>query len=208
MTTDKSTADNKQRILNAAIRQFLINGYEDTRLDDIVREARVSKTAIYTIFGGKQELFSELSNFLCSEVIGSVKIPPLPQEHTPEITHKLLTQFGHSYIKNILKDEIVGLFRLNIAIVYRFEDVAHDFYKNGPQKLQNTLAEYLQEVASSNILNIKDPKLAAGQFMALIRSDVHLNAVFDKNYEICPNVIEQTIDGAVDLFMNGYRYYH
>lgn len=208
MTTDNSIVANKQRILTAAIKQFITKGYEDTRLDDIVREAHVSKTAIYTFFGGKQELFTALSSFLCAEVVGSVKFPQVPQEHTVEITYKSLTQFGHSYINNILKDEIIGLFRLNIAIVYRFEDVAHDFYKNGPQKLQNALVDYLEKVAAAKTLNIKDPQLAAGQFMSLIRSDVHFNAIFDKNYKICPEVIEQTIDGAVDLFMNGYRFHH
>jgi len=47
----------RQRILDAAIRVFARKGYHDTRMDDIVAEAQVSKGGVYFHFPGKERLF-------------------------------------------------------------------------------------------------------------------------------------------------------
>lgn len=50
----------KQRILDAAANLFVHYGYDKTTVDDIAREAGVSKGAIYLHFKSKDELFEAL----------------------------------------------------------------------------------------------------------------------------------------------------
>jgi AcrR family transcriptional regulator len=50
----------RKRLLEAALRLFSSNGYHDTSVDQIVAEARTSKTAFYEHFDSKQDCFREL----------------------------------------------------------------------------------------------------------------------------------------------------
>ncbi|HFC09395.1 MAG TPA: TetR/AcrR family transcriptional regulator [Chloroflexi bacterium] len=55
--TAPTPANTRQRILDAAIRVFARKGYHETRMDDIVAEAHVSKGGVYFHFPGKERLF-------------------------------------------------------------------------------------------------------------------------------------------------------
>jgi TetR/AcrR family acrAB operon transcriptional repressor len=52
--------DREQRILDAAANLFMHYGYDKTTIDDIAREAGISKGAIYLHFKGKDALFESL----------------------------------------------------------------------------------------------------------------------------------------------------
>lgn len=50
----------RRRILDAALRVFAQKGYHQTRMEDIVQEARMSKGGVYHHFPGKAHLFLAL----------------------------------------------------------------------------------------------------------------------------------------------------
>jgi TetR/AcrR family transcriptional regulator len=49
--------DTRQRILNVASKEFSSKGYDGARVDDIMRQAKVSKNLIYHYFKSKEQLF-------------------------------------------------------------------------------------------------------------------------------------------------------
>lgn len=51
-------AEVRRRLLAAAARVFAERGYADSRLDDVARAAGFTKGAVYSNFGGKQDLFA------------------------------------------------------------------------------------------------------------------------------------------------------
>ena len=55
-----SPLSTRQRILDAALRVFAQKGYHETRMEDIVEAARVSKGGLYHHFPGKKQLFQTL----------------------------------------------------------------------------------------------------------------------------------------------------
>lgn len=59
-TADQDPRSTRERILDVALDIFSHKGYYDTRLDDIVDEARISKGSIYFHFPNKEELFLAL----------------------------------------------------------------------------------------------------------------------------------------------------
>jgi AcrR family transcriptional regulator len=63
----ETIAARKQHILNAALTCFARNGYHQTTLDDIVKEAGVSKGGIYVHFDSKKELYMALFDWLMPE---------------------------------------------------------------------------------------------------------------------------------------------
>ena len=58
----------KAQILEAAKRCFARQGYHETKVDDIVREAGLSKGALYWYFKGKEELLSALCDSFVREL--------------------------------------------------------------------------------------------------------------------------------------------
>lgn len=57
MTKHKSQDERREQILEAAMECFIHNGYAHTRVDDIAKEAGLSKGGIYFHFGSKKEIF-------------------------------------------------------------------------------------------------------------------------------------------------------
>ena len=49
--------DTRQRILDVASKEFSSKGYDGARVDDIMRQAKVSKNLIYHYFKSKEQLF-------------------------------------------------------------------------------------------------------------------------------------------------------
>lgn len=59
-TISQKRLDRPRRILEAAARLTLRYGYAKTTMDDLAREAGVSKGALYLVWPGKEELFDAL----------------------------------------------------------------------------------------------------------------------------------------------------
>ena len=66
--TKEEAAATRRQVMEAALRVFSQNGYAATTLDDIAREAGVTRGAIYWHFSNKADLY----NTLVSEVSGRV----------------------------------------------------------------------------------------------------------------------------------------
>jgi len=59
----------KDQILDAALTVLVQNGYERSRMDDVVQESQLSKGAIYWYYKSKKEMYLLDFNFKCLEVI-------------------------------------------------------------------------------------------------------------------------------------------
>jgi TetR/AcrR family acrAB operon transcriptional repressor len=66
--TKEEAAATRRQVMEAALRVFSQNGYSSTTLDDIAREAGVTRGAIYWHFSNKADLY----NTLVAEVSGRV----------------------------------------------------------------------------------------------------------------------------------------
>ena len=65
MPSVKRLTDRKREaIINAAIAEFLSNGFETTSMDKIAASAEVSKRTVYNHFSGKDELFAAILSLL------------------------------------------------------------------------------------------------------------------------------------------------
>ena len=60
MAENKSKEERQYQILEAAMEVFVINGYANTRMNDIVRKSGLSKGALYHYYPSKKDLFIAL----------------------------------------------------------------------------------------------------------------------------------------------------
>ena len=56
--------DAKRRILSSCVRLFILKGYRETTLADVIAEADVSSSSFHNIFGTKDGILSELVDFM------------------------------------------------------------------------------------------------------------------------------------------------
>lgn len=70
--------EKQQRILNAAIKEFAKKGYKNTATDEIVKEANISKGALFHYFNSKKGLFLFLYDYtleiLMNEFFGKIDL--------------------------------------------------------------------------------------------------------------------------------------
>ena len=53
----------KNQILDAAMEVITQNGYENSRIDDVVKSSNMSKGAIYWYYKSKKDLYLDLVNY-------------------------------------------------------------------------------------------------------------------------------------------------
>lgn len=60
----KLKTDKQKRIINAAIKEFVENGYEKASTNEIIKEAGISKGSLFNYFNSKKELYLFLFEYV------------------------------------------------------------------------------------------------------------------------------------------------
>ncbi|MGC2782479.1 MAG: TetR/AcrR family transcriptional regulator C-terminal domain-containing protein [Roseiarcus sp.] len=87
---------------------------------------------------------------------------------------------------------------------YRFPSLGHSIYGARINKLHAVLADILEQAAKEGSLSVDDPKVAAEQFLALVRGELHLHCLYDPSFRPARAKIERQIEAGVDCFMARY----
>jgi len=104
----------RTRIANAALARFATRGYNATSVEEIVAEARVSKSAFYEFFTSKEDCFRELLEQEGGALIREVLTAAASGHNHHErlrlgITTFILSCFERSSVARVLIVESVGL---------------------------------------------------------------------------------------------------
>lgn len=98
MTKHKSHDERRGQILEAAMECFIRNGYAHTRVDDIAREAGLSKGGIYFHFNSKREIFDALQDVEIERTMNAVMEAYTSDASAvmklQQLAYKLVVEFG------------------------------------------------------------------------------------------------------------------
>lgn len=89
-------AQRREELLAAARRVFERKGFIETRVSDIVKEARVSHGTFYTYFDTKEAIFKEVSHDVIDSMLASMAIL-IPSEDFHARVHDSVRRFVHAY---------------------------------------------------------------------------------------------------------------
>jgi TetR/AcrR family transcriptional regulator, mexJK operon transcriptional repressor len=188
-----------RRILAAARTLFLKHGYGETSMDAIARQAAVSKATLYPYFDGKDALFAALIMTECRHLSDEIGRRALDE---PNIRDALL-QVAHDFNNLLCTGHGLTMYRIVVAEVPRFPELGRVFYESGPTIMIDRIAEVLRRAADRELLKVCDPRIAAIQFISLIRGELHLTRVLGLK-KASKNVTDY-IEASVDLFLAGYQ---
>ena len=100
--------EKQDRMINAALKVFALNGYRHASTDDIVREAAISKGLLFHYFGSKLGLYTFIYDYSVRYMTLELKASVSPDETDPfEIlkqieTAKLQALRGYPYMQQFL----------------------------------------------------------------------------------------------------------
>ncbi|RCS23957.1 TetR/AcrR family transcriptional regulator [Phyllobacterium salinisoli] len=190
----------RQQILEGARRVFMRMGFDAASVNDITREAGVSKGTIYVYFNGKEELFEALCDEYRASMFASL---------TADIEHGLsgrdaLVKFGIALATLITSEPVIRAQRIIIGVADRMPEVGARFYERGPKRGKALLKTFLDEQVHTGHLDIPDTELASHQLAELFLAGIYRQRLFSAMAEPSAELIRKTVISAVELFFIAY----
>jgi len=103
-----SQSETKKRLINSAIKLFSKNGYFNTKVSDIVKDAGVAQGTFYLYFKSKEEMFIYIVQEIVDKIKQQIKI------HTK---------------KNLPPEEILKNFARNVFyLLFEYKEVAKIYF--------------------------------------------------------------------------------
>jgi TetR/AcrR family transcriptional regulator, mexJK operon transcriptional repressor len=188
------------QVVDGARKVFMRDGFEGASVDDIAREAGVSKATLYSYFPDKRLLFTEILRTECRR---------LTEEAEAEIAvggtvEQMLTMAGERIAEFLMSDFGRSMVRLVMAEGQRFPDITREFYANGPGLIHDRLVFHFGHMVEIGALRIDDLHLAADQFAQLCKAAIHEKLLFGMQDTIRKEDVTRSVGGAVQMFLARY----
>jgi TetR/AcrR family transcriptional regulator, mexJK operon transcriptional repressor len=195
--TPSSKAEN---ILAAAKRAFLAAGFAAVSMDAIAREAGVSKATVYAHFAGKEELFGAVIGRECERYFARVSTDELD----PLDVRGSLVVLGSRFLDLLLSPDAIALHRIILAEVTRLPALGEVFWRAGPERQRLQIEAFLTRASAAGSLELADSKLAAEQFVSLVRSDIQLRHLLRLEAEANDRGVSAAAEAAVATFLRAF----
>jgi AcrR family transcriptional regulator len=189
-----------ESILAAAKRTFLQSGFGAVSMDTIAREAGVSKATVYAHFAGKEELFGAVIGGECERYLADFSAGELD----PSDLRASLTTLGRRFLGLLLSPDAIALHRIILGEVSRFPALGAVFWHAGPERNLAQIEAFMRAAAAAGSLEIADARLAAEQFVGLVRGETQLRHLLRLEAAANPSHIRNLVAAAVDTFIRAF----
>ncbi len=190
-----------ESILAAAERAFLAGGFGAVTMDRVAAQAGASKATVYAHFTGKEELFGAVVARVSERRFRGFSAERLD----PRDIAASLTTIATRFLDLILSPEAIALNRIIIAEVTRFPALARIFWEAGPERTRSQIEAFLRRAAAAGALDIADPRVAAEQFAALARGEIHYRSLLQPVEPDDPAARAAAAAGAVATFLRAFQ---
>lgn len=204
MTTEPSAyhqrvAEQKRTaILNAATRLFLDSGYDRTSLARIAEGAGVSKATLFKQFPTKAALFDAIVGASWGSDEGDGDTP------APGDLRAGLTLVGRRYVALLTRPDMADLFRIVIAELPRFPELAESQFNRGKMPYFDSVRRYLEAERVAGTVVLDDAELAATQFLGMISNYVFWPRLLLPHWSPDAAAVEHVVNEAVAMMEARY----
>ena len=189
-----------ESILAAAQRTFLASGFGAVSMDAIAREAGASKATLYAYFSSKEELFGAVVAREGERYFRGFSA----NELDPSDVETSLTEIAQRFLELVLSPDAIAVNRITIAEAVRFPQLGEVFWRAGPERTRTQIEAFLRRADEVGTLSVADPKLAAEQFISLMRGDLHLRQLLRLDVPLTPAELRDAARGAVATFLRAF----
>ena len=139
-------------------------------MDTIAREAGVSKATVYAHFASKEELFGAVIGRECERHFETFR----RASSTPRDVRASLTTLGRRFLDLVLSPDAIAVHRIIVAEVTRFPALGEVFWRAGPERTRARSRPSCGGGRRGVARNRAAARLAAEQFVGLMRGEIHL----------------------------------
>lgn len=189
----------RQAIVDAAAELFFEQGYAATSIDAIIARAGGSKRNIYSEFGNKEGLFSSIVSENADRILSALPLDKVGGQDLRDT----LTVFGVRLLNGYMSPALIGAYRTVVTEAQRFPELVASFYEMGPRRATARLAEVLEDAQARGEIRTDDCQRAAGQFVGMIRDNLHLEVVLGLRPPPAEDETRAIVASAVQLFLHG-----
>lgn len=190
----------RHAILRAAQLLFMTQGLSATSMDEVARQAGVSKLTLYSHFADKEDLFQQAVAEKChehlpAETFAAAASLPL---------RAALVAIGCGFVALVFSDAALGLQRLLSVEAPRHPKIGELFWAAGPQRVCDDFARFLQpRIAAGEIAGVA-PETAAEHFFSMLKGLPHMRALMKPDEKPSAKEAQAHVDSVVDLFLRAY----
>lgn len=191
--------ETRHLIALAARRSFLARGFAGTCMDDVAREAGVSKKTLYRLVPTKAELFrASLLDRIDAFLIATDRdsLARLPVRAALE---RVMAEYG----KLTLSEETVAIQKIVIGESDRFPELAATFFTDAIMATHQFLADYLATQCRLGHLRLEDPHAAAGMLRGMMIMDPQRAAMMGQRPVPSTEAIAARARTCVSIFLGG-----
>ncbi|WP_033286751.1 TetR/AcrR family transcriptional regulator [Streptomyces sp. NRRL F-525] len=177
-------------IVAAATALFLELGYDRTSLARIAECSGVSRATLFKQFPTKAALFDAIVTESWST----------SDEEDPPPTGNVvdgLGIIGRRYAELLGRAQMTDLFRIVIAELPRFPELAQAQFSHGKMPYFESVRSYLLAEHEAGTVRIEDVDLAATQFLGMISNYVFWPTLLVPGWEVSVERVAQVVDEAV-----------
>ncbi|MEU4475597.1 TetR/AcrR family transcriptional regulator [Micromonospora sp. NPDC023888] len=184
-------------IVQAATKLFLELGYDRASLARVAESAGVSKATLFKQFPTKAALFDAIviDSWAENDV---ADVPP-----AGDLTAGL-TVLGRRYATLLSQPEMTDLFRIVIAELPRFPELAKAHFSRGKLPYFESVRIYLLTERDAGAADIADPEMAATQFLGMISNHLFWPSLVLPDWTVTPARTTAVVDEAVRTMVARY----
>lgn len=191
----------REQIIEGAKRVFMSVGFDAASMNDITREAGVSKGTIYVYFENKEDLFGALIERERNRVVQNIKHALDEREPIDEA----LFDFGMTLTQHLTADHTIRAMRMVLGVIDRMPGLARRFFVSTPESGYTVLKAYLDRRMEQGGLTIADTELAARQFIEMAMGGMLKRRLFaEMAAPPSREAIERSVSSAITVFLAAY----
>lgn len=185
----------RERILQAAIENFMQEGYGGASIESVARLAGVSRTTIYSLYAGKEQLFTAMihASVLGTDIGTQVAFDDRPPR---EVLREAMRTLNQAYYN----EPNLEIIRLCTGVADRFPDLIRNVREVLGQRLTG-LTRYFERLRDAGRLELADCNTAALLFNMLALGT--LKPFLIHQSRLTESETAGHLDLALDIFLNG-----
>ena len=175
-----------------------MKGYALTRLDDVAKDAGVSKGTLYLYFESKESLFKAVvSEF----VLPQIEKAEEQAEHYTGSIKDLMFQLLEQWRINVLETDLSGISKVMMAEASNFPELATFYIENVIHRTRNFVVNIITLGIERGEFRECNPEYTARTFLTpLVFSAIwqHSLAPFDTDFDT-----QEYLETNLDIFLRG-----
>ena len=168
--------EKREKIIGIARELFMRQGFQAVSLNQIAKQAGVSRTTIYNQFKDKQGLLAEIADDTTRLVAPDLM---LDQDLQNRPLREVLERVGSSLLNYLEQDLVVHAHRTLALESERHPEFSRTFFEHGPKRVRAALAALLEQAHQRGEVQVPDSDKAARYLISLWKGEYYMELQFN-----------------------------